>query len=199
MTSSPYARRSLSAVLLALGATLSISACASGSASTATTSTDASVAPSPQQITMASGQNVRFNTTSTTIAVSEIIPVGADSAYNLLLKVFADLQIPTTNLDSRQRMAGNSLFKVRRRLGGVTLSKYVDCGNKDGGSNAETYDLVLTINSAVGGSGPAASTISTRVDGVATHPVFSTQTTCSTTGELEKRIALAVKTKAGRS
>jgi hypothetical protein len=160
---------------------------------------DVSVAAAPQQITMASGQNVRFNTSTTTVAVAELIPVGADSAYNLLLKVYADLQIPTTSLDTRMRTVGNSNFKIRRRLGGVTLVKYLDCGNKDGVPNAESYDIVLAINSGVGGSAtPGASSISTSVTGTATHPVFSTQTLCSTTGELEKRIAAEVKLKAGR-
>jgi len=187
MTSIRHTTTASCAALALLGA------CASGGSQAGT---DVGIAPAPQQITTAQGQNIRFNTTSTTVAVTELIPVAVDSAFNLLMKVYADLQIPTTNIDSRQRMVGNSSFKVRRRLGGVTLTKYLDCGAKDGVDNADSYDIVLTVNSAVGGTGPTTSTITTRVDGVATHPVFSTQTSCSTKGELEKRIALAVKTKA---
>lgn len=176
-----------------LAASAGTMACASsGSLST----TDVAISSAPQQLTTATGQNIRFNTSATTVAVTEAIPAGADSAFNLLLKVYGELQIPTTNLDARQRSAGNPNLKIRRRLGGVSLSKYVDCGNKDGVSNADEYDIVLNVGSAIGGSGPASSTISTRVDGVATHPVFSAQTVCSTTGELEKRIALAVRLKA---
>jgi len=167
--------------------------------STATPTTDIAVTPMSQQVTLASQQSIRLNTTATTVAISEPIALGADSAYNLLLKVYADLQVPITSMDSRQRMAGNPNFKVRRRLGGVGLVKYLDCGNKDGTPNAETYDVVLNIVSAVGGATPGRSTVSTRVDAIASHPVFgsSNQLVCTTTGELEKRIAAAVKEKAG--
>lgn len=179
--------------LMVLAATVGPAACASGGGPS---TTDVAVSSAPQQLTTASGQNIRFNTSTTTVAVTETIPVGADSAFNLVLKVYRDLQIPTTNLDARQRMAGNPSLKIRRRMGGISLSKYIDCGHKDGVSNADEYDIVLNVGSAIGPSGPASSTISTRVDGVATHPIFSTQTACSTTGELEMRIALAVRSKA---
>lgn len=168
-------------------------ACAS---STSQTSTDVGIQPASQTLTTASGQNIRLNTSSTTVTVSDALTVGADSAYNLLLKVYKDLNIPTTTLDPRQRLAGNPNFKVRRRIGGIAMSKYLDCGNKDGVSNADEYDIVLNVASAVGGKDAATSTISSTVNGVATHPVFSTQTACSTTGELEKRISMAINAKA---
>lgn len=168
------------------------SACASGSGSSTTT---VDTVPAPQQITTASGQSIRLGTTSSIVAVSEAIPIGADSAFVLLLKVYGDLQVPTTTLDPRQRTAGNASLKTRRRLGGVSLVRYLDCGYKDGNPNADSYDIVLNVVTSVSGAAPGSSTLSTRVDGVATHPVFGSQTVCSTTGELEKRIATAVKEK----
>lgn len=167
--------------------------------SSGTQTTDIGVTPMSQQVTLPSQQSIRLNTTATSVAISEPIAVGADSAYNLLLKVYADLQIPITTMDPRQRMSGNPNFKIRRRLGGVTLVKYLDCGNKDGVPNAESYDVVLNIMSAIGGATTGRSTVSTRVDAIASHPVFgsSNQLVCTTTGELEKRIAVAVKEKAG--
>ena len=184
----PPRRRTILVTCVAVATT----ACASSGSQT---TTGVAVSSAPQQITTAQGQNIRINTTATTVAVSEAVPIGADSAYNLLLKVYKDLAIPTTNLDSRQRLAGNFQFKIRRKLGGIALSKYLDCGNKDGVSNADEYDIALTIASAVGGASLSSSTISTSINGVATHPMFSTQTACATTGELEKRIAQAVNAK----
>lgn len=168
-----------------------LTACA-GSAGSATT---VDTAPAPQQIMTASGQSIRLGTTSSIVAVSEAIRIGADSAYGLLLKVYGDLQIPTTTLDSWQHTAGNPALKIRRRLGGVSLIKYLDCGHKDGNPNADSYDVVLHVVTAVSEAAEGSSVLSTRVDGVATHPVFGSQAVCSTTGELEKRIAAAVKEK----
>jgi len=159
-----------------------LTACA-GSAGSATT---VDTAPAPQQIMTASGQSIRLGTTSSIVAVSEAIRIGADSAYGLLLKVYGDLQIPTTTLDSRQHTAGNPALKIRRRLGGVSLIKYLDCGHKDGNPNADSYDVVLHVVTAVSGAAEGSSVLSTRVDGVATHPVFGSQAVCSTTGELGK-------------
>ncbi len=168
-----------------------LTACA-GSAGSATT---VDTAPAPQQIMTASGQSIRLGTTSSIVAVSEAIRIGTDSAYGLLLKVYGDLQIPTTMLDSRQHTAGNPALKIRRRLSGVSLVKYLDCGHEDGNPNADSYDVVLHVVTAVSGAAEGSSVLSTRVDGVATHPVFGSQAVCSTTGELEKRIAAAVKEK----
>jgi len=184
-------RRPITAIGAAAFAALAATACASGAGQ----STDVSTTPAPQQITTSSGQNIRFNTTATVVAVSEAVAVGADSAFNLLIKVYAELQIPTTILDGRQRRLGNPALKIRRRLGGVSLVKYLECGNKDGVPNAETYDVVLNISSGVAAVAEGRATVSTRVEGVASHPIYgaSNQMLCSTTGELEKRIAASVK------
>ena len=189
-------RRAIIATFAAACVALGAGACAGGAGQS---TTDVSTSPAPQQITTSSGQSIRFNTTATVVAVSEAVGVGADSAFNLLLKVYAELQIPTTSVDGRQRRLGNPSMKIRRRLGGVTLVKYLECGNKDGVPNAETYDIVLNIASSVTVVAEGRATVSTRVGGVASHPIFgaSNQMICSTTGELEKRIAGAVKAMAG--
>ena len=106
--------------------------------------------------------------------------------------------VAATTLDSRQRVVGNPSLKVRRRLGGVTLVKYLDCGYKDGSPNAETYDIVLNLMSSVSGPTPTSATVSTRIEGLATHPVFGSQAVCTTTGELEKRIAQMVRERSAK-
>lgn len=173
-----------------VAAVVAATGCASGGSSSTTT---VGVTPATQQVTLSTGQNVRINTTTTTVALSENVPVGPDSAYKVLVKVYTDLAVAATTLDSRQRIVGNPSLKIRRRIGGVTLVKYLDCGYKDGAPNAETYDIVLNLMSSVSGPTPTSATVSTRIEGVATHPVFGSQTVCTTTGELEKRIAQMVR------
>ena len=180
--------------LLRLGACVVALAGVAGCASSGNSSTTTvGVTQATQQVTLSTGQNVRINTTTTTVALSENVPVGPDSAYKVLVKVYTDLAVAATTLDSRQRIVGNPSLKVRRRIGGVTLVKYLDCGYKDGAPNAETYDIVLNLMSSVSGQTPTSATVSTRIEGVATHPVFGSQTVCTTTGELEKRIAQMVR------
>ncbi|MBM4194647.1 MAG: hypothetical protein FJ202_09765 [Gemmatimonadetes bacterium] len=186
-------RTSISAAVLAGLASM---ACASA---TQKTTTDVAEMPMSQQITLGTQQSIRFNTTATTAAVGEDIGVGVDSAYTLMTKAYAEIGIPIAQMDPRSRSVVNPTLKLRRRLGGVSMVKYLDCGNKDNVPNAETYDLVLSIASAATVAEGGRSRISTRLSGVASHPVFGSanQTVCTTTGELEKRIAQVAKQKAG--
>jgi hypothetical protein len=38
---------------------------------------------------------------------------------------------------------GNSSLRVRRRLGDVAISKYINCGNVQGGPSADAYEIQL--------------------------------------------------------
>jgi hypothetical protein len=188
----------LGAYVAALMGAAGCASSGSGSGSGSSTTTTVGVTPATQQVTLSSGQNVRINTTTTTVALSENVPVGPDSAFKVLVKVYTELSVAATTLDSRQRVVGNPSLKVRRRLGGVTLVKYLDCGYKDGSPNAETYDIVLNLMSSVSGPTPTSATVSTRIEGLATHPVFGSQAVCTTTGELEKRIAQMVRERSAK-
>ncbi len=57
--------------------------------------------------------------------------------------------VPLTVLDPVGRSIGNQSFRARRRLAGVPMQTYLDCGGSSGQPNAETYDISLSLLSYV--------------------------------------------------
>jgi hypothetical protein len=136
------------------------------------------------------GQTVEYT------AIATWIPLSPDSAYALLKAVYAKLEIPISEQSDGAHSIGNEVIKARRRFGGMAMEKVVDCGEKLGIRNAETWDMQLNIVSFVtfdekrGGS-----TLSTRLQVIGHDPTVSTrdESPCASTGDLELKIGNLVK------
>ena len=116
-----------------------------------------------------------------------------DAVWGALPAAYESLGVPISMSNAADRTIGNGGFNARRRLGGVPLVRYIDCGTTQGGPSAETYDIRIVINSAVK-PGEAATTLSTTVEAMGKPVAFSGEyIRCSSTGALEARIADAVK------
>ena len=166
--------------LLAL---LPILACAS--------SQGGSMAPVPDQTLRipTSGAATRMTTISIASSIAPSVRMFVapmDRVWNALPSVYAELGLPLTDRDSSDRTMGSSSFKLRRRLGDVPLSRYLDCGSTQGAPSADSYEILLTVHSSVQ-SGQAGSTVvSTTVDAMG-RPVFvsSEYIHCGSKGGLE--------------
>jgi len=112
-----------------------------------------------------------------------------DQLWNVLPAVFAELEVPVTLRVQEERTIGNPEFRVRRQLGGVRLSRYLNCGDQLGNPNADNYQLTIRIIAQVlGGTGESAR-LMTVVDGSAKPVVGSGgPVSCASSGNLEKRI-----------
>ena len=108
----------------------------------------------------------------------------------MLPSVFDSVAIPITTLDPAHKTIGNSGYKIRQRLGKVTLSRYLDCGNTQIGPNADSYDVFLSVITTVTPEGKSGATLTTAVDAQA-RPVSFNQaySHCSSKGGIEMRIA----------
>lgn len=133
-----------------------------------------------------------------TIGVPVSLKASPDTVFATLLAVYRELGIATTRLDRAQRVAGNDMFKARRRLAGVAMQTYADCGGKAGQPNAETFDMELGVVSQVTPT-PQGSTIVTTLIAAGSDPMFGRdrQMRCVSTGEFERRIAAMVRDRLG--
>jgi hypothetical protein len=164
-------------------------ACGASRAGTETTVTPVTTS----LISNAGTMNVGVAASYTAIATS--VPVRPDSAYKLLQAAYAKLEIPVSQQDPKVRSTGNDGLKVRRRIAGLTMQSVLDCGDKMGLQNAETWDIFLNILSFVQADGPDGSTISTRIQATGHDPAVSDREgiPCGTKGELETKIGNTVK------
>jgi len=87
---------------------------------------------------------------------------------------------------------------VRRRLGKVALSRYLDCGSSQLGPSADEYQINLAVMSSVQARSGDTTVVTTNVDATGTGLQFSGQSVrCTSRGELEKRIHELVRQLSG--
>jgi hypothetical protein len=122
-------------------------------------------------------------------AIATAVPVGPDSAYQLLLRAYAMLEIPMKPSDEKRTVSNDDL-KARRHLAGIPMQNVVDCGEKLGLENAETWQIDINLVSYVEADPKGGSQVLTKIQAMGNRPEGSNlrQTACATTGEFEKKI-----------
>ena len=167
---------SMSAILL--------SACASSQGSSAP--------PMPDQTfripASSGGASTTLAITSSTTSSVKSVPATAERIWSVLPAVYESLGIPITDRDPAARTIGNTSYKVRRRLGDVPLSRYLDCGSTQGAPSAESYEIVLSVTTGLQAGTSDSTRVSITVSAMG-RPVFlsAEYVRCGSTGGLEKR------------
>lgn len=161
-----------------------LSACASSSGPSA--------APRPDQTMRIPTSNATGGSTIT-IAQTEspsqrVIPASAAQIWNALPRVYQTLGLPITDRNPDTRTIGTTSYKVRRRLGNVPLSRYLDCGSTQGSPSADSYEVLLNVTTRLAPGTGDSTAVSTTVDAMA-RPVFVSgeYINCGSTRALEKR------------
>jgi hypothetical protein len=121
------------------------------------------------------------------------VPLSVAMAWKALPDIYKALGIPIAVLDSVQHQIGNTGLRARGRLGGVPMQRYFDCGSTQGGPNAETYELHISVLTDVDDT--AEGTVVTTAVQAAGKPItFSGDySRCSSTGSIETKIAGELK------
>lgn len=182
-------------VLLA-GSIVSVAACSSTGGATGTAPVPVTV--SAQGATGVSGMaGVTMMVGST--GQKATVAASREAVWAKLPGAYESLGLPLSVKDDAAFRLGNDQIKARRSLNGVQMRSIVDCGSDLNGEKAETYDIRLTIETTVGTTGSAdASEVTTTVSALGRSPNFgNNDITCSTKGELEKRILRYVRTQLG--
>ena len=167
-------------------------AAAAGCASSRSSDTPEPVVETRSETVRVSGVGAQQGTTMTTVsAVSPgvarvLAPI--DEVWRVLPAIYDSLGIPVDRLDHGQHIIGNTGFRLRRRLGGVPLTRYLDCGRAQGGPSAETYEVNLSVLTELQPAA-AGTTAATVVQATARPVTFvGEHTPCKSTGGIEKSV-----------
>jgi hypothetical protein len=122
-----------------------------------------------------------------------------DRVWGALKTAFDSLAIPVSSVDPATHAMGNAGLRIRRRLGDVAVSKYINCGNTQAANAADSYEVILTLAAQVLPTDDGMSRLATSV-GAQGRPITlsSEYTRCTSTGLLETRLAQLVTAQLNR-
>jgi len=131
--------------------------------------------------------------------VSHGIEASPDAAWDALVQVYRNIGIEIAGQDNGRRVINNPDLRVTRRLGGERLSRYLECGSGSIGGFADRFRIQMNILSQVEESPEGLSTLHTTIQAVGDNPegTSNTRVPCSSTHQLEHRIAAEVEALVG--
>lgn len=136
--------------------------------------------------------------TSTDPSTRVTIPASREEVWQLLPGAYAAAGLPEPTLDAAQWVGAVQQHTVRRTLGRQRLATFLECGRTMTGDRADTDRIRLSVWTWVEGEGTS-STVRSRVEATATAvDGTSGSFTCTSRGELEARIAAALREAAAR-
>ncbi len=135
------------------------------------------------------GGMLTMTTTPSGGSMDAAVPMALDQVWRRLPVVFDSLGIPIGMVDPTAHTIGNPSYRLRRRVGTVALSKYINCGSAQGMSSADTYEISLSVVTQARSTGAASTTLSTTV-AASGHPITQSgdDVRCTSTGTLERKI-----------
>lgn len=183
-------RHLLPLALAALGA------CAGGSTSTGR----GSVPVATTRIESGTGTpSIELTTTPSDPNAEFAIAATPQQVWGALTVAYQELKVPVTTLSTESLVLGNPNFNVRRQLGGVRLSRYLNCGDRLGEPAADALQITMALRTQVTAAAAGGSTLHTTVQASGTPlAVSGNAITCSTTGGLERRIVALVQAQVAR-
>ena len=161
-------------------------ACASGGASTggrAAMPQSIGVSGTSDRLTIGPSGGPNFNSLEHTV----------DQVWAVLPAAFDSVGVPIARVDAATKSIGNEGFKIRQRLGRVSLSRYIDCGQTQIGPNADSYDVHLTLMAQVVPQGTGTRLITTFEASARPLTFSQAYSRCSSRGSLEARLLDAVR------
>lgn len=160
-----------------------LAGCASGSAGSPGS-------PTMETVRVASGTGTMTTTMHPTInANGATIAFPLDQTWAALRFVYDSLAIPVATFDQSNHVIGNVEMRLRRRLGSVGLSQYINCGNTQGTPSAETYDIRMSVLTQAQATSAGSTSVLTTVEARGKPITMSGEyTLCSSTGVLERRV-----------
>ena len=125
--------------------------------------------------------------------VTSTILAPADSVWAVLGSVFLELGIEPGTVNNQEHYLANTSFRVQRKLGGVSLARYLDCGSSATGPVATQSQITMSLSVQVLYDSAEVSRLKSQVNGYAVaEGAVSARTHCASSGQLEARIARMV-------
>lgn len=140
------------------------------------------------------GGMTQISTTTTNRPSVATVEIPAEQVWRALPAAYQSAGIELALSDSARGVIGNPGFRARRRLGGIVLSRYLDCGHAQGAPSADTYEVHFSVLTEVQRQADGKTVVSTNVDATARPINFAGESVrCASSGELETRILNSVK------
>jgi len=113
-----------------------------------------------------------------------------DAVWTALVKVYGDLGLPVTGVNTGAKVL-DSIDQRVRTVGGRRVTDLVDCGGTYG--SASSYDVYLTVHTQLRPGEAGGTLSSTQVTASAKPPTGSSRIQCSSSGALEQMIAAKLR------
>ncbi|MFL5617237.1 MAG: hypothetical protein ACJ79A_02450 [Gemmatimonadaceae bacterium] len=123
----------------------------------------------------------------------DTLAASAERVWAVLPEAYAELGVPLTVVDTAAHYLGARSVTTRRPVGGIRLSRIVECGSGSFGPNAERYTVQLTLLSAVRPIDTTHSVLMMGVGGSAMPNGLSSSVKCQTNGALEEKLLAVVR------
>jgi hypothetical protein len=131
-----------------------------------------------------------ISTGSAPIAGESMVSAPVEKLWDALPAIYDSLGVPPATVDKASHLYGNRGLQIRRQLGKVRLSKYIDCGSAQARPSADFYDVNLSLVTQLQPVDAANTKIVTTLDAMARPVSFTGEyIRCATTGEIESRIS----------
>ena len=112
-----------------------------------------------------------------------------DRAWAAVRLAYDSLHLPVATYDAATHTIESPTQRLRRRLGDTPLSRYLNCGNAQGVSGADTYEVQLAVRTTLRPADNGATSVLSSVSAEARPITISGDySRCSTTGKLEARV-----------
>ncbi len=115
-------------------------------------------------------------------------------------EVYQELKIPIETIVTAKFQLGNTSFRARRQIGGISMTRIVDCGHGITGPRANSDMITFNLLTQVKADGPGHVVVETTMTAIAraTDGASSNPLNCSSRGELERRIYSGIQERSGR-
>ena len=156
---------------------------------------DTTTALPPQTIRVgAGGSSGRATINAVTTSSFVTVPHSVDDVWSVVPSAYDTLGITKAVIDPKEHFVSNAGVKIRQRLGGTPLSRFIECGTTQIGPNADSYEVFLTVSTQITPAANGESNIASIVEAAAKPLNFAQEyARCSSKGVLEQRIADAIK------
>jgi hypothetical protein len=119
----------------------------------------------------------------------KVIDLPMEKLWRVLPSVYDSVGVPLSIVDPRKHLIGNEGYKIRATLNKKRLSNYFECGSTQGGANADSYEIHLTVLTNLESEGPTRTKMTTTVTALAKPMQFAQDySRCSSKAALETAI-----------
>lgn len=164
---------------------LALAACSSGG-------TVVSTAAVPQSLGV-SGTSDRMTIGPSSGPHRNTLDAAVEDVWRALPAAFDSIGVPVGRVDLGNKLIANDGLKIRQRLGKVSLSRYIDCGQTQIGPNADSYEVYIILTVQARGVSPTSTALTTTFEALARPIAFSQgYSRCTSNGNLEAKLLAAL-------